>query len=275
MRKAVPFAAVVLMALPPFALAGERIKLASTTSLDNTGMLAYFLPHFEKKTGIKVDVIATGTGKALKLAENGDVDAVLVHDPVAEESFMKAGFGDKKTKIARNYFIMAGPAGDPAKIGEAATAADAFGRLAKSGNAFVSRGDKSGTHMKELELWKASGAGTPAGKTWYIESGKGMGEALMMADEKQAYVLTDEATFNKMKTKIKLAAVYMKRDEGLLNVYSFITLNHVKFPKAKHKEAAALSAFMASDEGQNLIGAFKDAQGNVLFIPSAERPPIK
>jgi tungstate transport system substrate-binding protein len=253
---------------PSAALAGWQLRISSTTSIDNTGLLAYLLPYFEKNTGIKVDVIAVGTGKALKLAENGDVDAAIVHDPASEEKFMKSGFGGERRTFMKNYFIIAGPAGDPAKVGAAKTSVEAFLKIAASGRQFISRGDNSGTHMKELELWKSAGINYAANGMWYVESGKGMGEALLMADEKQAYILTDEATYLSMKPKIKLAVVFNKKDAGLINLYSIITTSPKRYPKAHNAEAVKLADFLESPQAWTLIRDFKDAGGNALFEPT-------
>jgi tungstate transport system substrate-binding protein len=162
---------LVAMFIASSGLTAQRLKLSSTTSTDNTGLLAYLLPKFEERTGIKVDVIAVGTGKALKLAENGDVDATLVHAPSSEKAFVDAGFGVNHKTVMVNYFVIVGPEKDPADVGSAETAEQAFKLIADSGSPFVSRGDNSGTHIKEQSIWKTVLGGLPTGKSWYLESG--------------------------------------------------------------------------------------------------------
>jgi len=247
------------------ASAEQRLKVSSTTSLDNTGLLDSILPPFKEKTGIRVDVIAVGTGKALKLGENGDVDAVFVHDPASEEAFMKAGFGKERTTIMSNYFIIAGPADDPAGVKKALTARDAFIKIKSAPAIFISRGDNSGTNLKELEIWKSVDGGQPKNSKWYLESGKGMEEALLMADEKEAYILTDEATFLKLRKSSKFFSLFSKRDPAMKNVYSFITLNSTKNPSINSKGAEALLKYLLSPEAQDLIAKFKDPEGHLLF----------
>jgi len=260
----------ILMCSP--ASAEQRMKVSSTTSLDNTGLLAAILPSFQEKTGIRVDVIAVGTGKALKLGENGDVDAVFVHDPASEEAFMKAGYGKERTTIMSNYFIIAGPSDDPAGVRKAKTAQDAFKRIKTSSAIFISRGDNSGTNLKELEIWKSIPGGQPKNSKWYLESGKGMEEALLMADEKQAYILTDEATFLKLKKSGKFVSLFSKRDPALKNIYSFITLNTAKNPSINSKAAEALLKYLLSPEAQDLIAKFKDSEGHLLFTALTKTP---
>ncbi|MFH1675400.1 MAG: substrate-binding domain-containing protein [bacterium] len=175
---------------------GTVIKLATTTSVDNSGLLGYLLPVFKEKTGIGVDVIAVGTGAALELGKKGDVDIVLVHAPDAEEEFIAGGFGVARHYIAQNEFVIVGPESDPAGIKGTPTAAEAFGKIRDSGKKFISRGDDSGTHKKELSVWKSMNV-TPEGE-WYIEAGQGMGAVLIMANETEAYTLTDTGTFYSM-----------------------------------------------------------------------------
>ena len=250
-------------------LAAERLRLSSTTSTDNTGLLSYLLPKFEEKTGIKVDVIAVGTGKALKLAENGDVDVTLVHAPSSEKAFVDAGFGVNRRTLMANYFVIVGPEGDPAGAASAETAEAAFKRIADSGSLFVSRGDNSGTHIKEQTIWRTVLGDQPVGKSWYLESGKGMGETLTLADEKLGYTLSDSGTYLKFSDKVDLKMLFVKPSDLLYNPYGIIAVNPVKQPHVNYEGAMRLITFMTSPEGQKLIGDFTDTFGNTLFTPLA------
>ncbi len=250
------------------ACAGRTMRLATTTSVDHTGLLADLLPDFRARTGIEVQVLAVGTGQALKLAENGDVDAVLVHDPEAEAAFLAAGFGVHPQRLMHNDFVVVGPAADPAGVRGAATAAEAFGRIAARAAPFVSRGDRSGTHMAELRLWKVAGIEPPAAGAeppWYVEAGQGQAPTLRIADEKGAYALTDRATYLFLQDQLALRVV-VEGDPGLLNVYSFMAVPPTRFAHAKHGEAMALLGHLASPDCQRRIGAFR-VKGAQLFHP--------
>ena len=254
------------MANPLYAV--ERLKLSSTTSTDNTGLLAYLLPVFEERTGIRVDVIAVGTGKALKLAENGDVDVTLVHAPSGEKAFVGAGHGVNRKKVMANYFIVVGPASDPAKVKSAATAGEAFTAIARLKAPFVSRGDDSGTHAREQAIWREVLGKVPSGEPWYLESGKGMGETLTIADEKRGYTLSDSGTYLKYMDKVELEIVYIRKSELLYNPYGIIAVNPEKQPHVNYKGAMKLIQWITSPEGQRLIGEFSDKLGNRLFEPT-------
>lgn len=251
------------------AWSAERLRLSSTTSTDNTGLLAYLLPKFEEKTGIKVDVIAVGTGKALKLAENGDVDVTLVHAPTLEKKFVEDGFGINHRTVMANYFIIVGPTSDPAGVGAAATVGDAFKVIADSGSWFVSRGDGSGTHTREREMWKTILGDVPEGRRWYLESGKGMGETLTIADEKLGYTLSDSGSYFKYSDKVDLRILFNSRSDILYNPYGIMAVNPEKQPHVDYEGALKLIDFMTSAEGQKMIGAFEDKYGNKLFTPLA------
>jgi tungstate transport system substrate-binding protein len=257
---------------PACGCAGRSMKLATTTSVDSTGLLADLLPDFKARTGIEVQVLAVGTGQALRLAENGDVDAVLVHDPEAEAAFLAAGFGVHPQRLMHNDFILVGPEGDPAGVRGAADAPEALRRVAAQGAPFVSRGDGSGTHMAEKRLWAAAGA-TPAAP-WYAEVGQGQAPALRIADEKGAYTLTDRATYLFLQDQLRLRVV-VEGDPRLLNVYSFLAVPPTRFAHVKHGEALALCGYLASAEGQRRIGAFR-VKGAQLFhpdlLPATEAP---
>jgi tungstate transport system substrate-binding protein len=242
-----------------------RIKLATTTSTDNSGLLAVLNPPFERLTGYRVDVIAVGTGKALALGENGDADVVLVHARSAEDRFIAAGYGVNRRDVMHNDFVILGPPSDPAGIRGSRTAGAALGRLARSQASFVSRGDDSGTHQKEKELWAQAGV-TPSGR-WYKEAGQGMGAVLTMAGDLQAYTLADRGTYLSMKGKLDLA-VLVEGDPVLFNPYGVMAVNPARHPHVNYMGAMAYIAWLTSVEGQRIIGGFiKD--GEVLFQPDA------
>jgi tungstate transport system substrate-binding protein len=238
--------------------------MSSTTSVDNTGLLKAILPHFEKRTGIKVQVLAVGTGQALKLAEMGDVDVVFVHDRVAEDAFIAAGYGINRLAVMHNDFVIVGPGDDPAgaKGGDVDAA---LKKITETQSIFVSRGDESGTHKAELRLWKAAGI-EPQGE-WYLESGQGQRLNLNMADEKKAYCLIDRATFLTAEDQVDLK-ILVEGDQRLHNPYSVIPVNPARHPEAGFTEAMALAGWLTSAEGQKLIGDFK-VKGKALFHPDA------
>lgn len=244
--------------------------LATTTSTQDSGLLDNILPVFEKESGIKVKVVAKGTGEAMKMGERGDADCLLVHAKAKEEQFVKDGFGVKRYDVMYNDFIIVGPKNDPAKIKEqaASDAVKALKLISESKSPFISRGDESGTHSKEKELWKAAGI-TPSG-SFYISAGKGMGAVLQMAKEKNAYTLTDRATYLSMKDKLDLVIVTEKNDK-LYNQYGVIKLNPEKH-KIKEKEADEFITWILSDKTQKLISEFgKDKFNQSLFVPNAKK----
>lgn len=248
----------------------RTMVLATTTSTQDSGLLDNILPVFEKESGIKVKVVAKGTGEALKMGERGDADCLLVHAKAQEEKFVKDGFGVKRYDVMYNDFIMVGPKNDPAKIKEQASSdsVKALKLISDSKAPFISRGDESGTHSKEKELWKAAGI-APSG-SFYISAGKGMGSVLQMAKEKNAYTLTDRATYLSMKDKLDLIIVTEKNDK-LYNQYGVIKLNPEKH-KIKEKEADEFITWILSDKTQKLISEFgKDKYNQSLFIPNAKK----
>ncbi|OBR91471.1 MULTISPECIES: substrate-binding domain-containing protein [Clostridium] len=249
----------------------RSMVLATTTSTQDTGLLDYLVPLFKKDTGIDVKVVAKGTGEALKLAQNGDADCLLVHDKSKEEEFIKNGYGLKRNDVMYNDFIIVGPTEDPAKIKEKAynNPIDALKIIKDSNVKFISRGDESGTHSKEKGLWKSAEI-TPSG-SWYVSAGKGMGAVLQMADEMKAYTLTDRGTYLSMKNKLKLQIVTEKSPQ-LYNQYGVIKLNPAKNPKLKEKEADEFYNWILSDKIQKNIGEYgKDKYGQALFIPNAKK----
>jgi tungstate transport system substrate-binding protein len=246
------------------AYAQERLRMATTTSVQDSGLLPYLLGEFEKKCGCKVDVIAVGTGQALKLASNGDVDMVLVHDPLAEENFMKDGFGVDRKTFMINDFVLLGPSSDPAHIRGMKDAAQAMSKIAGSGSAFISRGDASGTHQKEKSLWKKAQI-EPKG-SWYLEIGQGMGAVLTMAEEKDAYTICDRATYLARIRQLKLQ-VLVEGDPDMINYYSAIQVNPKRFPAAKSALSRQLIDWLCSSDGQKMIGSYT-VNGRQLFKPS-------
>lgn len=258
---------ILLVALAHWTVsaAEERLRLATTTSTEDSGLLTAVHPRFEAETGIRVDVIAVGSGKALALGRNGDVDVILAHDPAAEEAFVAEGAGVDRRAVMQNDFVIVGPKSDPALVRDAGSAADALARIARAGTAFVSRGDQSGTHTRELALFKRAGL-VPEGR-WYLAVGQGMGPVLHIADEKQAYTLADRGTWLALRAKLSLELLY-QGDRELLNPYHVITVNPRLQPKAGAALARQYTDFLTGPRGQALIGGFEIA-GERLFVPTA------
>lgn len=247
------------------AAAEQRLKMSTTTSTEDSGLLKVLLPPFEKANNVKVDVISVGTGKALKLGENGDVDVVFVHARPAEDKFVADGFGVDRKDVMYNDFILVGPKSDPAGVKKAKSTAEAFKILSEGKAPFVSRGDDSGTHKMEKRLWKAADV-TPKG-AWYIEAGQGMGAVLQMAHDKQGYTLADRGTYISQGGKLDLAIVF-QGDKALANPYGIIAVNPKKHPTAQYDLAKKFIAFVTSPEGQKIIADYK-VNGQQLFFPNA------
>jgi tungstate transport system substrate-binding protein len=251
------------------ALAETRIKCASTTSTQNSGLFDYILPIFAKKTGIQVDVVAVGTGAAIEIGKRGDADVVLVHAKNQELKAVEEGFFVNRHDVMYNDFVIIGPPNDPANIKDLKSATEAFKKIAASGSPFVSRGDKSGTHSKELAIWKQAGI-DPKGQKWYMEVGQGMEKTQRVANEKRAYTLTDRGTWLATKDKDKLEmVVVLEGDPVLFNQYGVMAVNPEKHKNVKNKEAMVFINWLISPEGQEAIKSFKDKHGNALFIPNA------
>lgn len=250
--------------LPGGALgAAERLRLATTTSTENSGLLTRLHPPFEKFHDVRIDVIAAGTGKALRLGRNGDVDLVLVHAPQAEQEFVAGGFGVERLPVMHNDFILVGPAADPAAVAAAGSPAAAMTRIAAAGVVFISRGDDSGTHKKEMELWRAAQQ-EPAG-SWYLSVGQGMGAALRIAGNRQAYTLTDRGTHLAYRGKTALAVVY-EGGAALRNPYHLILVNPARHPHVRTALAQKYADFIRGEQGQSIIREFRIA-GEALFVP--------
>lgn len=247
----------------------KDLILATTTSTRDSGLLDVLAPVFEGQSGYTVKVIAVGTGEALKMGEEGNADVLLVHAPASEKELMDKGFGKERFLVMHNDFIFIGPADDPAGIKGAATAVEAMQKIAAAQAPFASRGDDSGTHKMELNLWKKAEV-TPEGE-WYIETGQGMGATLTIASEKAAYTLTDRATYLATKSGLSLE-VLVEGDAALLNVYHVITVNLEKWPKVNYDGALAFAKFLTSPETQAMIAEFgKDKYGESLFYPDADK----
>jgi len=246
----------------------KEIILATTTSTQDSGLLDVMIPVFEEKTGYVVKTVAVGTGQALKLGESGDADVLLVHAPDAEKPLVESGVAINRRLVMHNDFIVIGPPDDPAGVKGTATAAEAFKKIAEAGAIFVSRGDDSGTHKKELSLWQAAGV-EPAGQSWYQETGQGMGQTITVANEKQAYCLSDRGTYLAQKKNIDLEILF-EGDAPLLNIYHIMEVNPEKFPNIKinHEGAKAFADFFLSEEGQEIIRTFGvEDYGEPLFFP--------
>jgi tungstate transport system substrate-binding protein len=270
-RDVLALVAILLATNAGFA-AEQSIVLASTTSVEASGLLASIVPQFTAKTGITVNVVAQGTGKALDTARRGDADLLLVHDPEAEQQFMDQGHGSTRRQIAWNDFIIVGPSADPAHVGGGSDIVAALKAIAASRAPFVSRGDNSGTNAAELRLWKAAGQ-TPdvLGKEkWYRDIGGGMGQALNAASAMDAYTLTDRGTWLSFNNKGSLI-VAIEGDPRLLNRYDVIELNPQKHAGAKLATAKTFADWLGSSEGQQAIGAYQ-VNGQKLFNPSAGSP---
>jgi len=247
------------------------IVLASTTSVDNSGLLGAILPEFTKATGVKVRVLALGTGQALDTARRGDADIVLVHDPEAEQKFIEDGNGINRRQIGWNDFILVGPREDPAHVAGGHNIKAALVGIAGAETAFVSRGDKSGTNALELRLWKAVGIDPKVGAgKWYRDIGGGMGAALNAAAAMPAYTISDRGTWISFKNKAPLKTA-IEADPELLNRYNVIELNPEKHPNAKLAAAHWLATWLTTPPGQEAIGAFR-LDGEELFHPSAANP---
>jgi tungstate transport system substrate-binding protein len=263
----VVFAAVICVT--GVSLAAEII-CASTTSTENSGLFAYLLPIFEKKTGIKVKVVARGTGAAIEMGKRGDADVVFVHAKEQELKAVEEGYFINRHDVMYNDFVIIGPLNDPAKIKGLQSASDAFRKIAETGAPFVSRGDNSGTHTKELSIWKKSGIDAK-GQKWYLEVGQGMEKTQRIANEKQAYTLTDRGTWLAVKDMDKLEmAIVHEGDPALFNQYGIMAVNPQKQAHVRYKEAMEFINWIVSKEGQKAIGAFKDKSGNTLFYPDAK-----
>jgi len=264
-----PVAAAQPTTVPRTGSATDLI-LATTTSTQDSGLLDVLIPLFQQQTGYQVKTVSVGTGAALALAARGDADVVLVHAPASEVQWMQQGNGTERLLVMHNDFLIIGPEGDPAHIKGDTSALDAMKRIAAANAPFVSRGDNSGTQQLELGLWQTAGI-VPKGQTWYIESGTSMGQTLIIADQKQAYTISDRATWPAYTGKIQLP-ILVERDPALLNVYHVMPVNPDKFPNVKINAAGgkAFADFMVAPDTQTVIGDYgRDKYGQQLFVPDA------
>ena len=263
-------AALLAAALP--ALAQDKfIVVASTTSTEQSGLFGYLLPIFQKKTGIQVRVVALGTGQALDLARRGDADVVFVHARSAEEKFLGDGEGVKRFPVMYNDFVLIGPKSDPAKIRGGRDVLEALKKIKSAGAPFVSRGDRSGTHIAELALWKLAGIDIAAEKgPWYRDTGQGMGPALNTAAAMNAYILSDRGTWISFKNRGDLV-IEVEGDKRLFNQYGVMLVNPAKHPDVKADLGQAFVDWVISPEGQKAIAGYKIG-GEQLFFPNANQP---
>ncbi|MBU8911791.1 MAG: substrate-binding domain-containing protein [Desulfobacterales bacterium] len=252
--------------------AGSKgLMMATTTSTDNTGLLDYLIPHFEKQTNISLKWTATGTGKALKLGQNCDVDVLLVHAPPAEKKYIANGYGKDRREVMYNDFVIIGPENDPAGI-KGKSISDALSAVKNEQAVFMSRGDDSGTNKKEKLLWKNAGIQLPDKEKWYVQTGQGMLATINVAQERNGYTMTDRGTYIKYQSQKDGNAplkILVEGDSILLNQYSVLTLDPKNCANAKYDLALKFSDWMASQNAQNLIKDFR-LLGQKLFIPNAK-----
>lgn len=261
----------VLIILTTTVVSAEVLKMATTTSTDNTGLLDVLAPEFKKDTGIELQWVAVGTGKALAIGRNCDVDILMVHAPGAEKKFLAGGHGDYRKEVMYNDFVIIGPKSDPAGIkGNNVTAA--FKKMNNGKNKFLSRGDNSGTNKKEIKLWETANNVVPEKESWYVQTGQGMLSTINMAAEMNGYTLTDRGTFIKyssVKSNTEKLILIVEKDASLLNTYSVIPINHKKCTSANNAAAETFVKWITSNKGQKMIGDFR-LLGKRLFTPSAK-----
>ena len=262
---------VLAIAVVPSALAQRFIIVASTTSTEQSGLFKHILPVFERRTGIEVRVVALGTGQALDLARRGDADVVLVHARAAEERFLAEGHGVQRFPVMYNDFVLIGPKSDPAKIAGGTDTLKALLAIKNARAPFVSRGDGSGTHIAEVDLWKMAGVDIANAKgPWYRETGQGMGPALNTASAMNAYLLADRATWLAFNNRGELA-VLVEGDKRLMNQYGVMLVNPELHPSVKRADGQAFIDWLISPDGQASIGAYQIG-GEQLFFPNAGQP---
>jgi tungstate transport system substrate-binding protein len=269
MHRNLSLLALLLLAAALPAAAQPSLILATTTSTQDSGLLDDLLPRFEAATGLRVKTIAVGSGEALAMGRRGDADVLLVHSREAEDEFMEEGFASLCLDVMHNDFVLVGPAEDPAGI-RGLSAVEALKRVARRGALFASRDDRSGTHAREVALWKQAGV-EPAGKPWYVATGQGMGETARVASEKRACTLADRGTFLALAKTLDLA-VLVEGSPELRNSYRVLVVNPQKHPKARAAEARRFAEWLVSSDTQKAIGAFGVAKfGQPLFVPDAKK----
>jgi len=239
------------------------IRLSTTTSVNDSGLLPYLQPYFETATGYQLEVTSAGTGAAIEKARNGDADALLVHAKSSEEEFCNEGYGEVRVPFMYNYFVIVGPEDDPAGVASTTTASEAFLAIANAGATFITRGDDSGTNKAELKIWTAAGY-DPTGQGWYVNIGDGMGAALTRADEMQAYTLSDKATFLAHEDTLK---ILLEKSDEMMNTYSMIAITPERFADTNYAGAEAFIEWMTSDEASDLIANYgAEEYGEPLFF---------
>jgi tungstate transport system substrate-binding protein len=264
------FLLLLVLFLPSSLYAGESIKCASTTSTINSGLLDYILPIFKKDTGIDVQIIAVGTGAALELGQQGKVDVVLVHDKDLEKQLVDEGYFIDREEIMYNDFVILGPKNDPAGLKEIPVPLDAFKKIRDSKATFISRGDNSGTNMRENRIWATTGAMPARGDSWYLAVNQGMVQTINIAAEKKAYTIADRATWLTLQDKEKPnLAIMVEGDPTLFNQYGVMIVNPKNHKDINYQSAMNFVIWLTSPAGQQAIGAFRDRLGNVLFTPNA------
>ena len=246
----------------------KEIVCASTTSTENSGLFGHILPIFEKKTGIRVKVVARGTGAAIEMGKRGDADMVMVHAKEQELKAVEEGYFVNRHDLMYNDFVIIGPTSDPAKIMGLKSAHESFRKISETNQLFVSRGDNSGTHTKELAIWKKAGI-EPKGQKWYLEAGQGMEKTQRISDEKRAYTLTDRGTWLATKDKLDML-ILLEGDPLLFNQYGVMAVNPEKHAHVKYTESLVFIKWLISKEGQEAIASFRDKNANQLFIPNAQ-----
>ncbi len=270
MRKLlIPFFLICTLLLPVAALSGESIRLASTTSTQNSGLLDYLLPLFTKSSGIEVHITAVGTGEALELGKNGEVDTVLVHAEDLEKQLVEEGFFLDRENVMYNDFVILGPKNDPAGVKSTDKASEAFKIIRNTQSTFTSRGDNSGTNMRENRIWASSGKMPSRTNKWYLSTGEEQAKCIRIASEKQAYTITDRATWLAMEDRQTLNLdIVLEGDPNLFNQYGVMIVNPSNHKGIDYRLAMNFVIWITSTDGQQAIGEFKDNHGNILFTPN-------
>ncbi|MGD8701663.1 MAG: substrate-binding domain-containing protein [Desulfosarcina sp.] len=261
----------MVVTVPPVISADRVLMMATTTSTDNTGLLDTLAPHFTKATGIELKWTSVGTGKALKLGQNCDVDVLLVHAPPAEKAYVEKGFGVNRREIMYNDFVIIGPPDDPAGI-RGTDVVDALAAIRTKAVVFASRGDNSGTNKKEMQLWQSAGGVVPEKESWYVQTGQGMLATINIAAERKGYTMTDRGTYIKYADTMEgnpPLVVLVEGDAILLNQYSVLAINPKRCPEAQFDLANALADWLAGEQAQRLIREFKLLE-KPLFVPNAK-----
>ncbi len=270
MRKLlIPLFLISTLLLPAAAFASESIRVASTTSTQDSGLLDYLLPLFTKSSGIEVKITAVGTGEALELGKNGKVDAVFVHAEDLEKQLVEEGFFLDRKNVMYNDFVILGPKDDPAGIKNTANASEAFKKIRISKSTFASRGDNSGTNMRENRIWASSGKMPSRSNKWYLSTGEEQAKCIRTASDKQAYTITDRATWLAMEDQQTLNLdILFEGDPILFNQYGVMIVNSTNHKGIDYRLAMNFVIWLTSKEGQQAIGEFKDSHGNALFTPN-------